>query len=141
VKILYEGSRNKKMGRDVGNGVDRREQTRFNVRAGVTFEWRDAKGVQRREQGVTRDISSKGSFIFSDSLPPAKVDLRLEVLFGPLVGEGSNLRLEAEALVLRVEPATGSDTSSGFAVLNKSHNLADLRFLEPPETYRRSEPN
>jgi hypothetical protein len=42
---------------------------------------------------------------------------------------------------LRAEPATALGTSSGFAVLNKSHNLADLRFLEPPDTYRKSEPN
>jgi hypothetical protein len=131
----------KNRGRDVGNWVDRREQTRFNVRAGVIFEWRDAKGVQRRGQGVTRDISSKGLFIFADCLPSAKVDLRLEVLFGALVGEGSNLQLEVEALVLRVEPAASFGTSSGFAVLNKSHNFVDPRFLESPETYRRSEPN
>jgi len=26
-------------------------------------------------------------------------------------------------------------------VLNKSHNLADLRFLEPPDVRRRNEPN
>lgn len=129
------------MGRDIENCVDRREQTRFNVRASVTFEWWDAQGVQRCGQGVTRDVSSKGLFIFSDCLPPAKVDLRLEVLFGSVVEEGSNLQLEAEALVLRVEPAANLGASSGFAVLNKSHNLADLRLLEPPDVRRRNEPN
>src|SRR5262252_8539651 len=126
------------MGWNVENCADRRERARFSVRAGVTFEWQDAKGAPHCGQGVTRDISSKGLFISSDCLPPAKVDLRLEVLFGSVIGEGSNLQLEAEALVLRVEPATDFGTSSGFAVLNKSHNLADLRFLEPPEVYRRS---
>jgi PilZ domain len=128
------------MGWKVEDCADRRERTRFSVRAGVTFEWDDAKGAPHCGQGVTRDISSKGLFIFSDYLPPVKVDLRLEVLFGS-EGEGTNLQLEVEALVLRVEPATALGTSSGFAVLNKSHNLADLRFLEPPDTYRRSEPN
>jgi len=128
------------MGWDVENCADRRERPRFSVRASATFEWRDPQGVQRRGQGVTRDISAKGLFVFSESLPPLKVDLRLEVLFGS-VGEEGNLQLEVEALVLRVEPATGLGTSSGFAVLNKSYSLADLRFLEPPGTHRRNEPN
>jgi hypothetical protein len=141
VKILDESSRVNKMGRDVENRVERREQKRFNVRACVTFEWSDANGVKLCGQGVTRDISTKGFFIFSDCLPPAKVDLRLEVLFGSPVGEESNLQLGAEAVVLRVEPAPNSATLGGFAVLNKSHNLADFGFLEPPGTYRRSGPN
>jgi len=129
------------MGRAVENCLDRREQTRFDVRASVTFEWRDAQGVHRCGQGVTRDVSSKGLFIFSECLPPAKVDLRLEVLFGSLFGKESNLQLEAEALVLRVEPTAIVGALGGFAVLNKSYNLSDVRFLEPPEPFRRSEPN
>ena len=107
----------------------------------MTFEWRDAQGVVGCGQGVTRDISSKGMFILSDCLPPAKVDLRLEVLFGSVVGQESSLQLEVEALVLRLEPAAIFGALSGFAVLNKSHNLADLRFLEPRDVRRRNEPN
>jgi hypothetical protein len=126
---------------NVENSADRRERARFSVRAGVTFEWHDAQGVQRGGQGVTRDVSSKGLFISSACLPPTKADLRLEVLFGSVVGEESNLRLEVEGLVLRVEPATHFAVSSGFAVLNKSYNLAGLCFLEPPDTRPRSEPN
>jgi len=129
------------MGRDVENRVERRERNRFNVSAGVTFEWSDANGMERCGQGVTRDISAKGLFIFSDCLPPAKVDLRLEVLFGSVVEAGSNLQLKAEGVVLRVETAPNLATLGGFAVLNKSHNLADFGLLETLGTYRRSWPN
>ena len=65
---------------DVRSGMDRREQIRFGIRALVRFEWSDGEGVRHREQGFTRDMSSKGMFIFSDSLPPTKVDLHAEVL-------------------------------------------------------------
>src|SRR5215472_2384159 len=59
---------------------ERREQTRYGVKALVNFEWVD-EGVVRRGQGVTRDISPKGMFIYSDTKPPAKADLHLDVSF------------------------------------------------------------
>jgi hypothetical protein len=141
VKILHKSSRDKKMGRDIENCVERREQTRFNVRAGVSFEWQDAEGVEHCGQGVTRDISTKGLFMFADCLPPVKVDVRLEVLFGSVDGTESHLQLEAEAVVLRVEAAANTGILGGFAVLNKCHTLADLAFLSPPRSKKRNEPN
>jgi hypothetical protein len=90
---------------------------------------------------LTSDPSFASAVAFLASCTTAQVDLRLEVLFGSIDGTESNLQLEAEAVVLGVEPAANAGTLGGSAVLNKCHNLADLGFLRPPRAYERNEPN
>lgn len=45
-------------------------------------------------QGFTRDISSKGMFIYSDSEPPARANLQVEVSFRSVVEAITNLELQ-----------------------------------------------
>jgi hypothetical protein len=88
----------------------------------VDFEW-IANGVSHRGRGLTRDISSKGMFIFSDSEPPAKADVQVEVSFRPPTDAPTNLQLRARSLVVRVESAASHDDIRGFAILNRSYKL------------------
>ena len=81
------------------------------------------EGVLRRGQGLTRDINSKGMFIYSDIKPPAKADLRVEVSFRDFASIPTNLQMRAEGLVIRVEPATEPGSKQGFAILNRSYEL------------------
>jgi hypothetical protein len=104
--------------------LERREQTRYGVRAIVDFEWID-KGVPRSGRGLTRDISSKGMFIYSDSKPPEKADLQVKVSFRGFTEVSTGVRLSAKSLVLRVEPAASQDALQGFAILNRSYKLHD----------------
>jgi PilZ domain len=100
------------------------------------------EGVVRRGQGHTRDISSKGMFIYSDSEPPAKADLRVEVSLRPVAETNTKLRLSAEALVIRVEPSSGTGANHGFAILNRSYKL--LNGATPIEDWEKGldiEPN
>ncbi len=101
---------------------ERREQARYGVKALVNFEWMD-EGVLRKGQGVTRDISPKGMFIYSDAKPPVKGDLRLDVSFQDIVFMPRDLQMRARGLVIRVEPASGPGSFEGFAVLNRSYDL------------------
>jgi hypothetical protein len=126
---------------DLGNGLEQREQFRFGLRALVKFEWFDGVGVLHQEEGVTRDISSKGMFIFSNSQPPAKVDLRAEVFFSCMAGADTILELRVRALVLRVESATKSGASGGFAVLNRSYSLDNHISTPDSEEDSRNAPN
>jgi hypothetical protein len=127
--------------RNLGNTLERREQIRLGVRALVKFEWFDGQGASHREQGFTRDISSKGLFIISDSLPPPKVDLQVDVSFESISGVEPNLELSAKALVIRLEPATTPGASGGFAVLNRSYSLANQASILDTEGDSRNEPN
>jgi hypothetical protein len=102
--------------------MERREQTRYGVRAPVGFEWID-KGALCRGQGFTRDISSNGMFIYSNSKLPAKADLHVEVSFLSISEGVTNLQLTAKSMVVRVESATIHDKLHGFAILNQSYKL------------------
>ena|SRR5712691_3327623 len=106
-----------------GECLERREQTRYGLRALVDFDWTDTEGVPHRGQGFTRDISPKGMFIYSDSQPPAKADIRVEVALHSIAKAVTNLWMGAEALVIRVERATGPGIDRGFAILNRSCKL------------------
>jgi hypothetical protein len=106
------------------NCLEQREQFRYGVRALVDFEWMD-EGVLRRGQGLTRDISSKGMFIYSDSEPPTKADLQVKVSIGSVAEGFTNVQLRANALVVRLEPSSIPEIQHGFAILNRSCQLHD----------------
>jgi len=102
--------------------LERREHTRFGVRAIVDFEWtRD--GIPYRARGLTRDISSKGMFIYSHSEPPANADLEVAVFFHSVAEAVTNIEMKARALVVRVELASNPGIYHGFALLHKSYKL------------------
>ncbi|MGH9681205.1 MAG: PilZ domain-containing protein [Candidatus Acidiferrales bacterium] len=104
--------------------MERREQIRYGVRALVDFEWKDEETL-RRGQGVTRDISTKGMFIYAEITPPVKADLRVNVSFRNIGSVPTKLWMRAKGLVIRVEPAAGPDANEGFAILNRSYELHD----------------
>jgi hypothetical protein len=110
-------------GESIGDCLERREQTRYGLRALVGFEWMDTEGVPQQGQGFTRDISRKGIFIHSDSQPPAKADVRVEVSLHSVAHAVTSPRMRAEALVIRVEAPRSPGIPHGFAVLNRSCKL------------------
>ena len=105
--------------------MERREQPRFAVRALVHFEWIE-NNVLNHGEGLTRDISSKGMFIYSDSEPPEKADLQVEVYFRENTAALTNLQLNARSLLVRVESAASGNELRGFAILNRSYTLQNV---------------
>jgi hypothetical protein len=104
--------------------LERRGHTRYALRALVEFEWID-NGLRHSGRGTTRDISTRGMFIYSDSQPPSNADLQVEVSFRAVTEQPTNLQLSTKALVVRVDPAASQDGLIGFAILNRSYNLHD----------------
>jgi hypothetical protein len=102
--------------------LEHREHPRFDVHAHVDFEWME-EGVLRTGRGLTRDISSKGMFIYSDTKPPTKADLRVKVSFASLGRGLTNLHLRTNSLVVREEPPSSPEADYGFAILNKHYEL------------------
>jgi PilZ domain-containing protein len=103
--------------------VERRGQTRYVVRAVAEFVWVDAWGTRQRGQGYTRDISLGGMFIRSETQPPEKADLAVEVSFASFGAATAMLRVKA--LVIRRESISSARLGPklGFALLNKSYKL------------------
>jgi hypothetical protein len=87
--------------------------------------WTDAEGLDHGGQGITRDIASKGIFIHTNSPPPPRSDLHIEVVLSAGDSEifAFPVLMQASALVVRVEPPQRSGLQGGFAVLTKSYEL------------------
>ena len=98
---------------------ERRDQIRYGLRADADFEWSDTEGSPHSGRGFTRDISTKGMFICTDSLPSEKSDVQIEVSFRSISGIATNVSIRAKAMVIRVESAPRFGKPGGFAVLNR----------------------
>jgi hypothetical protein len=58
-----------------------REAVRYPVRASVLFSWEEERGIHLEGTGVTRDMSTKGVFVYSMVLPPKNAQVDMEVAF------------------------------------------------------------
>ena len=103
--------------------VERREHRRYSVQALVNFEWRDNGSILHQACGITRDISSKGIYIFTDLRPPENADLNIDVSFSSVAEADVKLRMRAKAVVIRVETASIAGEFHGFAVFNRIARL------------------
>jgi PilZ domain len=111
--------------------IERRQQNRFELRAICEFEWRDSQNVKRSAEAVCRDISSKGLYLWSESLPPVGTYIALKV-FLKTQGAGPKLLIEITARVVRVVPAKASDDVPAIAVENKFYQLK-RRLVSPDD--------
>src|SRR6266480_1653948 len=98
-----------------------RKRVRHRLAASAVFTWQGAQQSWLSGEGVTRDISFDGAFIFSLTCPPCGTAIELDVLLLPLHSGERSLRMKTEATVVRVEHANGSE---GFAVVFDSTRLA-----------------
>jgi hypothetical protein len=104
--------------------LERRQPDRHALNLQANFEWTDAEGIEHSAQGFTRDICSKGMFIYTDSPPASKADLQVEVVLSSWPFENKvPPRMRASALVVRVEPPGKPGLRGGFAAVNKSYDL------------------
>jgi hypothetical protein len=67
--------------------------------------------------GLTRDISRKGMFVYTDSLPPHDAKVRAELILPWPTADGQGPRMTARARTLRLEPATPGRSDGGFAAI------------------------
>jgi len=101
-----------------------RRRVRHRLAAEAVFTWRSAEGGWLHGEGVTRDLSVGGAFLFSLTSPPVGATIHLDVLLFPLEGGTRSLRLKTEGTVIRVEH--GSDVGNeGFAVVLEGLNLGE----------------
>jgi len=93
-----------------------RKAIRFPLEALTVFWWLD-RGVVKRSEGRTRDISEKGAFVLAGTCPPQGIQIGFKVSLPALSGFEHRTRVEADGHVLRVERAHGHEECEGFAIL------------------------
>jgi hypothetical protein len=96
--------------------VEQRKVFRYAIVATATFVWQDEAGIQQRSEGITRDMSSSGAFIYAAVGPTAEVAVRMEFELPPLENGKAPLRVRVKGRVVRVERDPSDPVHNGFAV-------------------------
>ena len=104
--------------------VEQRKVFRYSIVATATFAWQDERGIQQRSEGITRDISGNGAFVYAAVGPTEQVPVRIEFALPPIEERKAPLRVRVKARVVRVERDPADPVHSGFAV---SYESAVLR--------------
>src|SRR5260370_3558931 len=103
---------------------EQRKVFRYAIVATATFVWEDEGGIQQRSEGITRDMSSSGAFIYAAVGPTEQVPVRIEFALPPIEERKAPLRVRVKARVVRVERVPAAPVPRGFWV---SHESAVLR--------------
>ncbi len=111
--------------------MDNRKSVRYRLGASAVFSWEDSPGNRLRGEGVTRDISLVGAFIFTATCPPANTPVQLDVFLPPVQGRVPTARIRAKTQVLRIEGAEGVEELSGFAVVSQGFRFWPLWAEDP----------
>src|SRR5580693_56142 len=101
--------------------MELRNRVRYRLSADAVFAWEGAQHDRFLGEGLTRDISLAGTFIFTLTCPPVGATVQLDVLLSPTTSApGKSVRIKAEATVVRVEH---SDALEGFAAISQDFTL------------------
>jgi hypothetical protein len=97
--------------------VERRNAIRYRLDTPVVFRWQDGSGKRLEGEGVTRDVSEVGAYVFSARCPPLHKEVEIEIVVPPLHG-APKAWLKGIMQVLRVEAGPGG--GFGFSLAGKA---------------------
>jgi hypothetical protein len=101
--------------------MELRNRVRYRLSADAVFAWEGGSHGRFLGEGVTRDISLTGAFIFTLTCPPVGATVQLDVFLSPILGNSrKTVRIKTEATVLRVDHTTASE---GFAAASQDFTL------------------
>jgi PilZ domain len=102
--------------------MELRNRVRYRLSADAVFAWEGAKDARLLGDGITRDISITGAFVFTTTSPPVGTIVHLDVFLSSRQGRGPerSVRIETEAEVVRVEH---SAMAEGFAAVSRDFRL------------------
>ena len=106
--------------------TEMRGAVRYAVQAPAFFTWSDLKSRVHRGEGLTRDVSSRGLYVWSEEGPPAGVVVDVEVLLPRFHEKTPGLRIEGRGRVTRVDSRLEKTPQIGFGVSSEIFILRGL---------------
>ena len=97
--------------------MDMRKEIRYRLEAPAVFSWENFQHKRLHGEGLTRDISLLGAFIFTSTCPPNLTTIRVEMALPSMAGIAADIRIIGEAQVVRVVHPFGGRRENGFAVV------------------------
>jgi len=92
------------------------------MRVPVVFTWERSGSGLSKGQGITRDVSSNGAYVYSETCPPAKAVVYVEILL-PKSSRAGNVVIKAKMRARRVESSRQPTTQWGFSAVGTSKGL------------------
>lgn len=100
--------------------MELRNRVRYRLSADAVFAWEGAQHNRLLGEGVTRDISVAGTFIFTRTCPPVGAKIELQIYLSRASGNnGKAIQIKTEARVVRVEHSA----TEGFAAVSEDFTL------------------
>ncbi len=103
-----------------------RNYTRRSLALPILFAWEDKRGVRRRGDGITRDVSAGGTFLFTETCPPAGTKIEFELFLPKISEQSSIIRVQGKGRVLRVELPRDGEERGGFAAAHTKFVLQSI---------------
>ncbi|MGB9433129.1 MAG: PilZ domain-containing protein [Candidatus Acidiferrum sp.] len=101
--------------------MELRNRVRYRLSAEAVFAWQGPHGKRLLAEGVTRDISVAGAFIFTRACPPVGTTLDLEIFLSSIPSSRRRtVQIKTMARVVRVEHSGNFD---GFAAISQDFTL------------------
>jgi hypothetical protein len=82
---------------------EKREIKRVATRLPVTLQWKNGHGTIRRTRGVTRDLSQRGVYCFTEDPIPAQHPVEFDVIFPVEMTAGTPVALHCRAVTVRTD--------------------------------------
>lgn len=100
--------------------MERRKAVRYQLEIPAVFRWEDLSGMRWEGEGVTRDMSEVGAYVFTTTWPPLKTEVEIKIVVFPLAG-APRAWLKGIMQVLRLEddPRGGC----GFSLVGEAFTL------------------
>lgn len=102
--------------------MEMRNGIRYRLDAPAVFSWEGAQHKRFQGEGITRDISVKGAFILTATMPPPDCPILVDLHLPSLTGMKPTMRITGKARVIRVELSSWDTWIHGFAVVTDDLN-------------------
>jgi hypothetical protein len=116
--------------------MELRNRVRYRLSADAVFAWEGAQHGRLLGEGVTRDISLTGAFIFTLTCPPVGATVQLDVFLSQTLSPArKRVRIKTEATVIRVEHSGFAAVSQDFTLLFDSNRRNAVCISSGEKTY------
>jgi len=107
--------------------AERRTALRYPLRLPVVFSWQDDTGRIQGCDGYSRDLGSRGIYVYSELVPPLGVSVEMNVFLPRPEHSVRPSEIRAIGRVVRCERQGPPGQTSGFAAMNHTTLLRETR--------------
>jgi hypothetical protein len=107
--------------------AERRTALRYPLRLPVVFSWQDEDGRVQGCDGYSRDLGSRGIYVYAERVPPLGVSVEMNVFLPRPEHSSRPSEIHAIGRVVRSERQGSPTSGNGFAAMNHTTLLRETR--------------